>query len=591
MDRYGERMVEVVPTAPVVASPVELSPVAVAPSNWLASLPTELLIIIFSHLDPTSLRRIALVCKSWYRLTCDNIVWRQIFRVRFPLVGETFTSVIRTAFWRQELICRETLIKTWYRGRATRRTYTLAQALGQVSDCYADFLRDRFVAFDANSGRLAECRMASGHGVSAESCSIPGGTTAYSTGRHFFLFGRWDGAIFGSLVDHKNILLNGLHQFQPDKHSSMVTAAHVCPGELGKPGYVGAFTGDQQGNVFGWDLREGKCLVKVAVNSSAIVKISSDGRSNLVVLSANGDLNHVTGSFQRRSQTTKICTFLTTPSVNQANSVSINMLVDYGGGNVVLFDDLKLEIYSFVGSRHVLQLQPGEQIFRASLEENQHRYQKKDDKLVGGDPLFMAVLLRSGTVLVVNVRETEYHVIPATRFVPQMVGQLPPDDTLPPVCAVTLNALVILVGSRDGRVEMYDIVTGDFCRKVSERVGKRILANSIGRAESIPVSRILIDEKLAAGVVVLGPIVQFFKFGDFYKELENGRGGRKSYSKEKKRSVDEVQTRIDDYEYQRDQRDREYDMFIKYNGEGAGDDPEEEQLELALALSASIQDR
>ncbi|VEU21822.1 DEKNAAC102526 [Brettanomyces naardenensis] len=628
-------------------------------------LPTELLIQIFSHLDPASLRRIALVCRSWNKLASDNAVWCQIFQARFHRVGATFSSLARTPAWRTELIYRESLVKTWRRGRSTRRTYSLAQGLAQTSNLFADFARDRLVAFDANSGRLLGCHLDSGHGASAALCAIPGGTTAYAAGPHFLLFGRWDGSVYGSLVDHRNILLVGLHELGHGgpHHLAMVTAAHVCSGDIGKAGTVGAFTGDQEGRVLGWDVRTGECVMDIpppsdpalsdgggmetdsviqeeevvptgattgssisplppspalsaaasaptsalAAASSATIPLSSAGSSlsvattpasipssrlspitrmdsdghSLLILNSLGHLWYVSLS-QLQSIPSYICTF-DTPLT--ATSISTNMLVDYGGENVVLYDDRRLEIHSFNSSSiSVLHLDPGEQIYRAALEDNNHRFLKQNDRIVGKDPLLMAILLRSGRVLIVNVRERQFHIIPITSFFPQMISEMVPDNT-PPISAITLNALVVLVGSRDGQVEMYDVMTGEFCRKVSERLGKKLLI-SVGRAEPIPVSNIIVDEKLAVGVITYGPIVQFFKFGDFYRDLER-KSRKKAFSKDRKGTTDELRIRMDDYQYQLDEENSAYDLVAKYNGDSS-ENPDEE-MQMALALSVSME--
>lgn len=481
---------------------------------------------------------------------------------------------------------RDPLSRTWSAARAVRRTYTLGE-LGPTTNFYPDFARGRLLAYDPTTGQVLGCRVASGHGASTETCAIPTGTTAYDVGDHHIVFGRWDGSVYGSVLNHKNILLAGVRKMEPGKGSqAMVTAAHVVPGPVGKTGTVGAFTGDVAGTIRGWDIRAGKCVVEFRCATTGgndgpqITRIDSDGKLRVVVLDAAGDVFLVDGAFSSQPQVTHVGTFPPRPlQADPASSASMRMLVDYGGQNVVLYDSSRLEIFSFTGGRYALPLVAGDRVCGAKLEAGPHRFTRQTPTIVGKDPLLLAVALATGRILIINVREREYKLKPLVSFVPRLVEDCLARGELPPISAMALNGLVVAVGSRDGAAELYDVTTGEFSRVVAERPGRRMMARA--GIQSPGVSGIWLDEKNAAGIVSYGAVVQFFQFGELFKHEER----RKPVSRHNKAAADVVRERVEDYEYQEEQKDKEYERVTRFNGSDAD---EQEQMEVAMALSASM---
>lgn len=647
----------------------------------LANLPTELLIQVFSHLDPQTLQEMGLVCHSWHNLIKDNTVWYRVFVARYPRAVPVFSATLRTKSWRRELIHRDELLCAWTRGRSSVRTYSLARDLSRPSSVLADFQRGRMLAYDATMGGLLTCDLSSGRGISHALCAIPAGCTTYSVGRHFMIFGRWDGSVYGSLLERKNILCAGMRRLQtaPGRHSGLITASAVCRGDLPKQGIPGAFTGDINGTIHAWDVRTGECLARIALGAdrratgvaqaptdasstnvpteapspnaptdasstnaptahaptahahtrsfrqqpsslsqndipssqNAIVRLESDGRRYLIALLSSGKVYLIENIFSMHEkagsapQITNIGQFKSQGlSADPSSWVGVQMCTDYGGQNVVVFNQSRLEVFSFDGeSSSVLALAPAQQISIAALECGGHAMVARERSVVGGDPLLMAVVLRSGEVLIVNVRAGIFNLQPMTRIEPQLLcawrdAEEVPDPGTAPITAVALNGLVVVVGSRDGAAEMYDVMSGEFCRRVSDGpsrkmragAGGAVIAGGAGRAGAplLPVSTIILDDKTASGVLELGPVIQFFEFGDHYGQRHKNehQNAKKNRQREKKAAEDEIKSRVRDYEYQEEQREREYDMVAQYNGD---DSSSAEQLEMALALSASIQ--
>lgn len=598
----------------------------------LAGLPTELLIQVFSHLDPQTLEEIGFVCHRWHNLIKDNTVWYRVFVARHPRTAPVFSAAVRTKSWRRELIRRDELLAAWNNGRSTLRTYSLARDMRRPSRILADFRRGRMLAYDATMGSLLTCDISSGRGISHALCSIPAGCTTYSVGRHFMIFGRWDGSVYGSILERKNILCAGLRSMQtaPGRHSGLITASAVCRGDLPKQGLPGSFTGDIHGSIHAWDVRTGECLAQIALGSlaharpaqvapasalppgdlppsqNAVVRLDSDGRRYLVALLSSGNVYLIENLFcarertERTPQIFKIGLFKSPGlSADPSSWVGVQICADYGGQNVVVYNQNRLEVFPFHGeSSSVLALAPGQQISLAALECGDHAMVARERSIVGGDPLLMAVVLRSGLVLIVNVRAASFVLQPLARIEPQLLrgwrdAQGAPDPAAAPITAVALTGLVVVVGFRNGAAEMYDAMSGEFCRRVSDGPSRRMRASASaggagGTAAELPVSTILLDDQSAAGLLELGPVIQFFEFGDCYsREHHSGHPIRKkSRQREKKAADDEIKSRVRDYEYQEAQLEREYDMVAQYNGE---DTTGAEQLQMALALSASLQ--
>lgn len=55
-------------------------------------VPPEILLLIFSHLDPKTLNRVAGVCRYWETWSRDEILWRKLYRAFF---SSSFTTLVR----------------------------------------------------------------------------------------------------------------------------------------------------------------------------------------------------------------------------------------------------------------------------------------------------------------------------------------------------------------------------------------------------------------------------------------------------------------------------------------------------------------
>ncbi|ESX01812.1 hypothetical protein KL918_004783 [Ogataea parapolymorpha] len=552
-------------------------------------LPLELLMVVFRFLDPGSLKNMALVCKTWYRLSKDNSMWMQIFKERFSSIGSVFPRVSRTRLWRTELIERETLIKNWKKGKGVHNTYNL-ESLFYTTDLQCDFKTNRLISLNKNTGNLVTCSLNNGANIDLQPSTIPSGTTAYAMSKHSIVFGRWDSKVFGSLINHKNILLSGIKEFKGAGHRGMVTCVNVNQTELGKEGKIGAITGDENGTIVGWDLKKGAQVAHCKICEATIAKVDSDYKDVIVVLDTQGALYVVKNMFNVFDCTPEVHELQVSLEINPQNVMFMKMYVDYGDSNIVLIDENTVEIISYRDNL-VRRFVTEEPIYKSSLEQNSTAFTKRDVELVGTDPLFLAILLKSGRVLVINVRAYEYQIRPVLDILPrlayedddyQRVVAINQNVDLPALSEIAINSLVVAVGSYNGKIEFYDITTGEFFRKIAIKSSSKML-QQVG-SQLLPITNIVMDQSLSAGVVAYGSMVQFFKFGDFYKELETKR--KKKNFKERKYSNNHIKEAIKDYEYELHEEAQTASRLQKYNGDHLEDSDEE--LQMALALSMSI---
>ncbi|KAH3667339.1 hypothetical protein OGAPHI_002988 [Ogataea philodendri] len=482
----------------------------------------------------------------------------------------------------------ETLVKNWKKGKGVHNIYNL-EDLFYTTDIQCDFHTSRLLSLNKNTGNLVTCNLNNGANVDTQHSTIPSGTTAYALGQHSIVFGRWDSKVYGSLVNHKNILLPGVKEYRGTGHRGMVTSVHVNVSELGKEGKIGALTGDENGNLVGWDVKKGVQTAVCHVCDGSIAKIKSNYKDVVVVLDGDGAIYIIRNLFSVFESTPQVDKLDVSLDLDPNHLVSLKVYVDYGDCNVILIDENRLEIVSY-RDRLVRRLSTVEPIYRASLEQNSVATTKRDVDLVGSDPLLLALLLRSGKVLVVNVRSYEYEIRPLLEFVPKLAFE---DDDyqrvvhtnanfdLPALSEVAVNSLVLAVGSYNGKVELYDVNTGEFFRKIAVKPNTKLL--QLMGNQLLGIFNITLHQNLSAGIISYGSVVHFFKFGDFYKDLESKR--KKKNFKERKYSNNHLKEAIKDYEFDQDEHVETLSRIDKYNGSQLEDSDEELQMALALSMS------
>ncbi|ODV87828.1 hypothetical protein CANARDRAFT_183356, partial [[Candida] arabinofermentans NRRL YB-2248] len=432
--------------------------------------------------------------------------------------------------------------------------------------------------------------------------------------RNCAVFGRWDGSIQCAALNQKNMLVASVkeiyHKNEPDRRA-YVTCVEVNNGPSAKEGKIGSVTGDDKGYIYCWDLKKAELVMEIKVSMQAILFCSSDFKDVIICYDKSGCIWIIRNVFNMFDNTPEIELLVefkdtNTPiTIGRLEAIPIKMMVDYGGKNVVMVNNHKVEVFSYGKDTKDKQFQrvytidlpaPGtttDLIFKSTFEQNDTWMTSQDELAVGGNGLMLALLMKSGDVTVLNIRSMEHNLKPVLKFTPGLVHNddiyhrmisVQMNQDIPIICEIAINSMVLVVGSYNGMMEMYDPYTGELLRKISDRTNKNLKMELSHRL--VPISKILLDERTCSGVVIFDSAVQHFHFGDFYKELELNKKKRRNLGRLVREGKNlEIKNSLQDYEYELQEEEKKLAMLNKYNGELSDS---EEELEMALAMSVSI---
>ncbi|GME95413.1 unnamed protein product [[Candida] boidinii] len=687
-------------------------------------LPIELLILIFSYLDPLTLKSIGYVCKNWYNLSKDNTVWLQVFKSRFNGLNK-FSSVSKSTKWKQELIQRELLLKKFTKSQGSHNTFNILST-GLITEIHYDFNTNKIVSFGKNTGNLLISSFSNGKFKELYYYLIPSGTTSYDIGKNCICYGRWDGKIFGNYFVKNNLQETKLYEFIDNKncytnfnsppnnntlHHGLITSVHVNQTEnysniinahsninlSNFENTINCFTADNSGLLIGWNILKRHSIIKLKIGNNGIIKIYSNFKDYIIVINNIGELFVIYFDFKILKyglDLIKDPIIKKLTNINIDDLININLIVDYYSDNLILISEKKIDIFKFkndsnFGNNKNFKVLNDDIIYKVTNElKNDNLNSNSFNPLIAGNDSFnLAILLRSGKIMIFNVRDVQYDLKPILSFypntdlkrsnnsprsnnmtqestpedsenesdvdeenqhinitnnnvnternqiqtnqqeeqqqqqqqqhqneqnttittTPNQTRQPPPninneninDGISPKVCSICVNSIVILVGLYNGVVDMYDLYTGKFLRRISNK-SRKFHSNTY----LFPVSNIIIEDEVGCknfrGVVVSGNILQFFQFGELEspnKNFNNNNNKKKknfingANSKSRKlESFKKLHYELDDYEIEKTNKvnhlNKQEKILNKFNGDKLDDSDEE--LQVALALSASI---
>ena len=650
-------------TATTSASPLSLN-----------AFPTEILTLILSHVDTSSLSLLPLVCRKWNSILSDDAIWHSIFTMRFSYGGSSmniFSSISKSSKYRIELLYRMRVRQLVKRGKLTTTAWSLPRVIAPTS-VRVDWNQNstnsgsggRVTIVDIPRECITVADVKNGRGVKEAVDFVPEGVTSLDIGSRVMVFGRWDGSVAGALMEYKGLLLGdakvwgnmvqgritavcacvnvqegmvaapsagsirtgaskdtinsksrGVDQnllmsmAMRSSESVLVSSTTRTHTTLVKAGMIGAFSCDESGSVFGWDIRNGDILYRGQLPGSPhIARIQSDGKTVVVTMSEDGALWVIRRVFENMKRDEvevsmeKIgqCEFGISPS---------DMFVDYGGECVVTWDSTELCVFSFAEgnvNHHRLSYKPpgnGVLITAVSFEATNKMFIKRRMELVGTDPLLAAVVLNNGLIEIVNIRESPA----ADRLTPMGMAPILPkflsehensvihnqlDENKSPVAAVCITSVFVAVASHLGKVEVFDAMTGEFLRTVVDRVGnKKIqeLENMIPNRMLYNIVRVYMDDCSARGLLMIGPHVHYFFCGDKNADATEDNKkkikSKKRFNDKKGDSKEDILHTVETYEVAKAEENKAKLILQKYNGDHLDED---EQLDMAMVMSMSL---
>lgn len=590
----------------------------------LNNLPVEILTQILALVDPLTLQSFPLVCKTWYRILQDDQVWREIFKLQYPY--SLFSSVSKGSTYRSELAHRSQLRHNFRRGKLLTQQYTINHIItGHVDIAWSSNI---LTVIDVPRDMAYTCDIRTGKSSKFEVGFVPEGATCFDIGRKMVVFGKWNGSLSCMMINHKGLLVASPKICTGEGNERVGRISCVCVVEtaaigqnsklnlknvwsnsqidlkrstviLAKGG-ITAFSGDENGKVYGWDTKNGKLVGSYTIRDGVKVsKIKSDGKSVVICVLENFEIYSLSNAFDKLNnpvEVEKVGTILGDTDVNINN-----IFVDYGTETVTVWDDLHLVIYSYGSKRIVHSLTYdaplGSTITHVAFESGDKQYIKQDHDIIGGDPLLAAIALSTGYLEIINIREPHSNTILRPihnhRIIPTFIEEH--DSVLnilnsrrSPISSIALNSVVVGIASHLGTVEIFDIMTGEYLRTVIDRIGKKKvqeLQQILSTEEINNLIKISLDDTLTRGALIIGPHIQYFLCGQDKHENDTRKfKASKRLNDRKGDTLKDIEFSLDNYRADVLQNAREKKLRAKYNGEVDS----EEEVDIALGLSLSL---
>lgn len=560
-------------------------------STFLADLPVELLLVVLSFLDFQTLETAGSVCKRWREITNNNDLWKEIFYNRLHRV--VFSSLTRSHNWRTEFTLRQEVLRKWSKSVRFHQNFPLDSQV--ITDLAVDFSARRVYSFSQNSGDVIACNLKSGR---TEGCSYgvtPTGATCYDISRNAIVFGRMNGSVCYKWLSGKKADA-GIVYTQNHVHPGYVSSICVTNSFVqSQSGFVSCVSGSSQGGVVGWDLWSNRMVFSYSVADCSICYVESNYKDTIVAVDESGTVHVLRGTLKEGTQREESSQGSHSWEISSFHGLSwtdsSRALIDFSGENLVLVSSLSAVCFSFhresFGVSRTLPLQTDDPVCQAAID-GAGRF-PVDCKVAGSDGCFAALVLKSGRVLLWNLRGASQKV--STVIDPVFKHGLVIPEHLPPVTSIAINGVVCLLGSYNGWCQAYNVLTGDLIRVTSTRISKKLLSLEL----LTPVREIKLDHLdgfATNGVYVVGNVMQYFQFGEldqyekYKKHLKPKRAKVRGGVREKKFKYKRgIQLELDDLEFERSSKDKAQRVLSKYNGLEFDED---EEMKVALAMSESM---
>lgn len=509
----------------------------------LSSLPVEVLVNIFSHLDDSDFRSLEQTCKLFDRIVHDEELWKNLFLQRHNTLW--FPSFSRSNLYSMEYIKRNMALNEWRHNRATKTKYTITHDVSQqpqdISRVVFDFPRcacynEGMVTFLQLQKKRKKDR------VAYIQCTTPHGTSARHFNINAVVFGRYDGRVFGKLLTNKSYL-SPVTEFD-DRHYSAVTAI-VTTAYQDSPDDV-CVSGDESGEVIWW--RNTQKEKKMKISSHPIADLHVHKNTTIAI-----DLEtiYVIKSMEEVHSIDLIAKIGTDFSNCKVTKV------DFGGRNIVVATLFEIYVISIDIGKDFGRTRP--MFFLSAIQEvsidEATAKKERDLSLAGGDGCYIAVLTEDKNVSTINIR------MPGVDLECQSTVSLHESWV---TCQI--NNLVV-VCAFSGMIGVYDVMTGNEIR---------VIRNSEHYPEFLNISH---------GQILVGKestlyYYQYVSIGDHSKKK---RGGNRVRSNKWNENLQQQLKMYDDEEQKRI-TDRNYMDKLKKKFVGDIDD-EEVQFQIALMES------
>ena len=554
------------------------------PRIHINDLPFEVLINIFSRLNPLDLCNGRVVCKKWYEAIRDKHTWAGSFSRRFGS-SKVFPSVSGSSVWMTEYFTRLEVYKRWRKGIARHTSYQVLNnnEFAMINHSIADFNQNRLLTF--SQGDIQICNLRDGKNVTY----IPGNQafsriSAYSVSWDYLFLGKETGGLYlknlktsTSSTTSRTSLITLIDDTAEDLDPITCTALSFYLDKHRRD--VDCIAGTMLGAVKFWNMNG--TLKKTLELNDPLVEIKSNFQNVAVALSLSKFYIIDLKTFKVSSIDLEL-TFV------EQDKHRLFMDVDFADSNIILCYKNRIWLYNYErNTNSSVEFEPDLTIVNAKMQTVSKRNLTKRDKLLAGsDGLLYANILSNGTVIVWNVRDIGSTIIPQCLISPAFT-RIWPDHFIPEAEAtsISLNSSILAVGGLNGSTNLYNAITGQFLRYCSVKFPKKLshIYHSITGVSDIILNP---DQTDTLGAIVIMDAVQYFSFGDNQTKFGTKDKKKLNVGPSNKQYVKQsIRDGMEDYDSQQSIKQQREQLVERYNG--AEYEPEEE-LSVALAISESI---
>lgn len=556
--------------------------------NTINDLPNEILIQVFSNLDPIQLCSVRLVCKHWNYAVLDKSTWIKSFGLKFG-TRLTFPSVSNSKLWILEYLYRLQMYKKWKKAIAIHKNYQLLNnEYGLVDYALTNFAQDKLLTFARISGDISMCNLNNGKNQTF----IPGNylltqITCYAVNWTYLLVGKLHGELYlKNLITSTSSGSNrsSLIKFEDEENSRDDTITGCCLNYHfdKRKESIDCISSSIKGSLKCWNLG-GKLIKKVELNEP-IITVKSDFKNYII---AQGQKK----TFIVHIRTFEVVSIETGMSIEEFENSFVG--VDYGDSNVVICYESTIKVVNFKSLGNIrlkeVILPDDVSILKSKFQTVPYnKLHNRDPEIAGSDGLMCANILSDDTVIVWNIRESATQIVPQCTITPifnKHHPAIPNDRTY--ATSIALNNSVIAIGGYNGFTNLYNIFTGDFIRECSIKFPKRL---SHMYQHIIPIKDIQLNDSPTSsnGIIICGDAIQYFQFGEPKQQPTSTAKKRLNVGSSNKQVVHQnIKDEIDDYENLQEAKRRRELLFAKYNGDKYDDNDDE--LSIAIAMSESFQ--
>ncbi|CCH59140.1 hypothetical protein TBLA_0B02980 [Henningerozyma blattae CBS 6284] len=440
-----------------------------APSIRLDLLPPEILFNIFSYLDTRDLDNLSVLSSKFHDLISDEELWKNLFKTKYDTLY--FPSYSFSDKFSNEYIKRNNAIRSWKHNRTIKTKYIISpNAYNQNQIQFEKIIFNYPKCIVYNDGIITIIQLSNNLDkrkkprITYIPCTTPQGCSKISFNSNSAIFGRFDGRIFGKLLNNKSYL-QPVMEFN-DRHSTDVTAlANSLESIENTTNTNWSISGSKNGEIIWWN--DTKLHKRLKLSNFSILKIEF-WKTYTIILDEK--FIYLIENMNIINSLPLSSIFLNDELDEQSHSeetlFDLQKLtffkMDFGSMSLIMADINNIYIISMdltnnFGYKRVIKIDSP--IYEIKIDNNIcNRKQNLD--YVGNDDCPMAVLTMDNELFIYNIRSPT-----RTQIKPQVSLKFNKDVESILTCQISNLILIVAFA---GYLNVYDILTGELIKVIQK---------------------------------------------------------------------------------------------------------------------------